>query len=229
MNYRNSFLISLFLLVFTFVVFELSNLDLVIQDYFYHFSTHTWLIDQKNPTWRLLCYTGPKTLIIAFAASILVAILLPQKRMPSWIREKRSTWAVILICLAICPSLVAISKATTNQFSPYDIKHYNGNQPYVKVFEHYHDNDLPTERGRSFPAGHASGGFALMSLALLSKRARFQRIGLFIGITMGSWMGIYQMLKGAHYLSHTLVTAFFCWICIVSINHLKEKFFRGRC
>ena len=82
----------------------------------------------------------------------------------------------------------------------------------------------PTRRGRGFPAGHASGGFALVALAGLAATRRSRRIALAIGLALGTMMGIYQMLKGAHYLSHTLITALFCWIVFLTYRRLLPSF-----
>lgn len=86
----------------------------------------------------------------------------------------------------------------------------------MRVIERYPQNDVPHKRGRGFPAGHASGGFVLLSLAGLASTRRGRIICLAIGLAVGSTMGIYQMLKEAHYFSHTLVTAGVCWIVFLS-------------
>jgi membrane-associated PAP2 superfamily phosphatase len=44
-----------------------------------------------------------------------------------------------------------------------------------------------------------------------------------VGLTAGTVMGVYQMLKGAHYLSHTLVTALVCWLIFL----LWRRIFRA--
>src|SRR5690606_28600525 len=119
---------------------------------------------------------------------------------------------VAVLTIATAPALVALGKATTDTFTPAQIRRYGGEVPYVKVIEHYPPGDHPAKRGRGFPAGHASGGFALLALAGLASSRRGRATGIAMGLTFGIVMGTYQMLKGAHYLSHTLVTAIFCWI-----------------
>jgi membrane-associated PAP2 superfamily phosphatase len=59
-----------------------------------------------------------------------------------------------------------------------------------------------------WPSGHASGGFALFALGMLDRPARLRRLLWRGGLAIGSGMGIYQVLRGAHFLSHILVTAF---------------------
>ena len=83
--------------------------------------------------------------------------------------------------------------------------------PYVKVCSPYPENDRPARRGRCFPAGHASGGFALLGLIGLARTTRGRWAAFAVAMAAGWAMGVYQMAKGAHYLSHTLVTLLVAW------------------
>ena len=66
-----------------------------------------------------------------------------------------------------------------------------------------------------------------MSLWVLG-RTRAQKItGLAIGFTMGWTMGLYQMLNGNHYLSHTLVTMLLAWLVIVLLRAAIGPFDEG--
>ena len=204
---------SLLLLCTVFFLFEFTGIDLWVQDHFYHFQKRTWFVDADASIPRhtsLLFYTGPKILIwIIGLTAIAAAIFYP--RLP-FLKISRRDILVVILTLSTAPALVALGKASTNTFTPSKIRRYGGDVPYVKVIERYPDNDRPAKRGRAFPAGHASGGFALLALAGLASTRRGRAICIAIGITAGSVMGLYQMLKGAHYLSHTVFTGMFCWI-----------------
>ena len=118
------------------------------------------------------------------------------------------------------PTAIGEAKAYTNVYCPYEITRYGGQVPYLKVLE-WQSPDLQFEHcGKCWPAGHASGGFALFALAGLFATRRSQWIGLAVGMGMGWWMGGYQMLKGAHYLSHTLDTMMIAWIGFLLIQRL---------
>jgi membrane-associated PAP2 superfamily phosphatase len=210
------------LLLVLFGLFEITGIDLWVQDHCYNFNTGGWLVDARAALPRLLFYTGPKALIWALGIGLLVLACAParwRERMPWRGLARRDLW-VVIATLATAPALIATSKATTNVFTPDAIRRYGGFAPYVKVMESYPSNDRPTRRGRGFPAGHASGGFALMALAGLAGTRRGRRIGLAIGLGLGTMMGVYQMLKGVHYLSHTLITALFCWIVFLAYRRL---------
>lgn len=67
--------------------------------------------------------------------------------------------------------------------------------------------------GHCFPAGHASAGFAWVALyaALHPHAPRAARIALAVALLAGCTLGVAQQLRGAHYMSHTLWTAWLCW------------------
>lgn len=210
---------SIALLVAVFGLFEFTSLDVAIQDFFYDAATQKWWVEANAAVPRLLFYTGPKVAIWGFALVLIGLCLAPQKFrkrvFPSHL-GRRELW-IVIATLATAPALVSLSKATTNVFCPYELTRYGGSVAYKKVCETYAPHERPMKRGKSargrgFPAGHASGGFALLSLAGLGATRRARWIGGWVGLGLGTWMGVYQMLKGAHFLSHTLVTAVFCWI-----------------
>ena len=201
------------LLALTLAVSELTSLDLWVQDFFFDFEQRRWLVDQAAPVPWLLFYQGPKVVLILFGLSVLTLIAGPERwRRTFRLQQHRRELAAVFATLALGPVLIGIGKAKTNLFCPYEIQRYGGDVPYVRVLESFPDGQMPTRRGRCFPAGHASGGFALLAVAGLARTRRGQRFGFAIGLSFGLWMGLYQMLKGAHYLSHTLVTALLVWM-----------------
>ncbi len=214
LNLERSLGWSIGLLAAVFALFEITPLDLWVQDRLFDFQREAWLIDGREPAGRVLFYTGPKAAIIAFGALLLVSLVLPaswRTRLPVAFRSRRRGWALFLT-LGLVPVAVGWSKSATNVFCPSEIRRYGGDVPYVRVLESYPVGDRPQRRGRCFPGGHASGGFALLALAGLAHDRRGQWLGIGIGLTVGSLMGFYQMAKGAHYLSHTLITALVAWI-----------------
>ncbi|MET0262925.1 MAG: phosphatase PAP2 family protein [Rariglobus sp.] len=200
-------------LVTAFLFFEFTAADLRVQDRLYDFSAHAWLINEKAALPRMLFYTWPKLVIIALGVIAVGFALGPAAwRLGAGFSTRRRDWWVVVATLAAAPALIAAGKATTNVHCPKEIRRYGGEVAYARVLERYPENDQPVRRGRGFPAGHASGGFALMSLAGLAATSRGRWIGAGIGLGAGALMGVYQMVKGAHYLSHTVVTAWVCWI-----------------
>ena len=199
---------ALALLLGVLVLFELSSFDIALQDLFFDFEAGRWAVDNAASGPRFWFYDGPKVLIIATGVTLIVLACGPSH----WRRyvDRRAIF-VVVATLASVPAVIGLGKATTNIFCPSEIRRYGGDVPYVRLCEPYPDGDRPQRQGRCFPAGHASGGFALLSLAGLARTRRGQKVGLAIGFVAGGAMGIYQMVKGAHYLSHTLVTMLTAW------------------
>ncbi|MDH5298841.1 MAG: phosphatase PAP2 family protein, partial [Desulfobulbaceae bacterium] len=129
------------------------------------------------------------------------------------LRPWRRLLFFLILSLGLVPLSAATGKKYTNVFCPSDLALFSGDKPYVKLFE-----PMPAsveECGRCFPAGHASGGFSLMALYFLSSSRRRRAIGLCTGLGLGWVMGAYQMAKGAHFLSHTVVTMELAWLLIL--------------
>ena len=217
---------SIVLLVIVFLVCEATGIDLWVQDHFYNFATRSWLVDAASPIPRLIFYTGSKACVWVIGLALLAASIFYRK-IPSLKIPRRDLWIAVLT-IATAPALVGLGKATTNTFTPAQIRRFGGSEPYVKVVQHYPAADYPLKRGRGFPAGHASGGFALFALAGLSSSKRGRVIGISIGLVFGTAMGAYQMFKGAHYLSHTLVTALLCWIVFLGWRRVSRHVSRQR-
>lgn len=67
--------------------------------------------------------------------------------------------------------------------------------------------------GRCFPAGHASSGFAFIAgwFAFREHAPRIARAWLIGSLAAGLVFGVAQQIRGAHFMSHTLWTAWLCW------------------
>jgi len=200
-------LVTLMLLAGSFAFFQFTEVDIRLQDRLYDFTRQKWTVDKNAAAPRLLFYTGPKVLIAVLGGTLLLASILPARWLPGW---ARLPWpgrrvGVMLACLAVVPITIGIMKAHSDIYCPWALDRYGGMEPYHHFFDPLPAGVKP-DCGECFPAGHASGGFALMGLGLLFTRRRARWFGFAAGMTCGWIMGIYQMLKGAHFLSHTVTT-----------------------
>ena len=73
--------------------------------------------------------------------------------------------------------------------------------------------ELSATAGHCFPGGHASSGFALLVGYFIYRTTRPKRAYFFIlaALILGFTMGWGQMMRGAHFLSHTLWTGWIIW------------------
>lgn len=118
--------------------------------------------------------------------------------------------------IAVTLSLVTVS--TLKHFSltscPWDLDIFGGPAHHVS---HWAWGTPDGGGGQCFPGGHASSAFGFLAMTLpflQSADPRLQRTGrrwLVFLVVVGLVFGLTQTLRGAHYPSHTLWTAWICW------------------
>jgi len=214
-NLNKQLIISTFLLIFVIGFFQFTNIDIIIQNYFYNFETKSWLIDKDEPILKLFLYDGLKQGLIIFGVFILILLIFFRKY--EFVKEYKKGLIILLLSSIFVPTIVGSLKAITNTPCPCNIEHFGGAYPDIKVFDKYPEDFIQKSKAKCWPAGHASGGFALMSLFFLFKKPKHQKIAL-IGTIILAWsMGTYKMLLGDHFLSHTIITMLLAWIIILII------------
>ena len=137
---------------------------------------------------------------------------------PDWRRIRRSA-SYLALGLALVPAVVGGLKQLTNVDCPWDLERYGGDRPYVGLLDDRPD-DLP--RGRCFPGSHASSGFALMAcyFLLLGRQPLQARRVLAAAILVGTVFSIGQQARGAHFLSHDLISAAIAWFMLLALWRL---------
>jgi membrane-associated PAP2 superfamily phosphatase len=217
MNRNRAIWLTALLLLLTLVVFETTSLDLAVQDRFYD-PARGWLVDRRAPLPQFFFYDGPKLAFVVFIAVVLGCLLVPRAWFPRRPFSRRAA-GFLLVCIGLVPATVGLLKATTGVSYPYQVERYGGVRPYRNLVQ-----SIPyvpgQPRGKGFPAGHASGGFALMGLYFAWEGRLARRLGLAAGLALGWTLGLYQMLKGAHYLSHTVVTMILGWLLILIVARI---------
>ena len=182
-------------------------LDFKVQSWFWDGSD--WLIPKDSGWFHQLAYTGPKVGLYAFALWLLWAMASPSSS-PAWLGRRRA--AYLFFTMAAISLTCTQLRDVTQMATPRALKVYGAVGP--NAWEHLllFDAKPLGYPSNAFPAGHASGGFALLSLAFAWAAASARRRGLLIGIVYGSAMGLYQVARGEHFLSHTLATAAIAWL-----------------
>jgi membrane-associated PAP2 superfamily phosphatase len=115
------------------------------------------------------------------------------------------------------PLIVGSLKAVTNMPCPKNIESFGGAYPHTCVWEKYNTKECHLEKQKCWPAGHASGGFALLSLVFLFHSRKNKMLAGSIAMGIGWSMGSYKMLIGDHFLSHTTITMILAWLLILLI------------
>ncbi|MDR1007542.1 MAG: phosphatase PAP2 family protein [Campylobacteraceae bacterium] len=228
MGIKKQIIITFLLLLLVILTEQFTPWDIKIQNLFFDLSTCSWILDKDvNNILHFLFYSGIKTLLIGL--SVLVVALFAYSFKNKKLKSYRYSCLLFILTMVLVPFILAGAKKYTNVYCPAQLNYYCGSKPYAKALSHYPiDFDSMSGKGRCFPAGHASGGFALMALFFCFKRKKYKITGLIMGLTLGWTMGIYQILRGEHFLSHTLVTMLGAWLiilCLVfALNRIRKRF-----
>ena len=210
-----------FMLAALCVVLEsLSAFDQFFQKPF--FSNEAWLISRSfHHMWGWLLYTWPKIIIGIIGVTCLIVFLCGR-----FLKERRDALAawqkpalLVVLSISLVPSVVAFFKAITGIHVPANLLPYGGDHPHIGLIEQLWCYGH-VAGGWGFPAGHASGGFALMSLYYLPLSGFRCKLLLGAGVIYGQAMGLYQMARGEHFLTHTLTSMFLAMGIIVLLAEL---------
>lgn len=196
------------------LVEKYTTLDVDLQNRFYEADTGQWWITPDLHT-RLspFFYRGYKVAVAVFSGLCAVGLIL--SFFIQRLQRLRYPLAILLASLVLVPVTVAGSKQFTNVYTPAQLTMYGGEHPYVPVLSSYPDDYIQVKKGRGFPAGHSTSGFALMSLFFCFRTKWKKWAGLFTGIALGWITGMYQTFRGEHFISHTLVSMFAAWMVII--------------
>ena len=219
---RQIVLVSL-ILAAVILFFGMTDIDIDVQDLFYNYSTHKWILDGSLQPYKFIFYDGIKKFLIAIAVLFLLALVFFWKT--KIVREYKRGMVILILSAILVPSIVGGLKKETNMPCPKDEMHYGGIYPRTAVWQEYSKEfTLTHKRSKCWPAGHASGGFALFSLFFLFKKRRNKIAGLITGFIVGWSMGLYKMIIGDHFFSHTVITMILAWLIILLIVKFVSTF-----
>ena len=161
--------------------------------------------------WMLtsVLHTGAKYLGWLLVVWMCVAVAWP----PAALRRLPLPRRVQLAATALLASaLVTLLKAGSHTSCPWDLHEFGGVATQVSHWLGWMTSDGGA--GSCFPAGHASTGFAFLGgyFALRDDMPQLARTWLAAALVAGLALGIAQQLRGAHFMSHTLWTAWLCWM-----------------
>lgn len=125
------------------------------------------------------------------------------------LKTKRWQYGYMFWVSMLCTCSIGLIKAHSTHACPWSMTH-----PTATSFVW----DFSATAGHCFPGGHASTGFALFTGYFTYRLTQRNRAWFYLGaaILLGFAMGWAQMMRGAHFLSHNLWTA---WICF-AINFI---------
>ena len=161
--------------------------------------THWWMVK--------IMHEGARTLGWVFLLAMLIGIWRPWGALRTMATADRVGVFLSVVCALLSVILIKGFSQTT---CPWDLQVFGGAIPYVS---HWDFSQSDGGGGHCFPAGHASTGFAFMAayFGLKQSGAPTARTWLGLAVLLGFVLGISQQVRGAHFMSHTLWTAWLCW------------------
>lgn len=196
-------------------LFDLTDLDRQLIGWYYDPVRHMFPL-RDDAFMAGVMHSGLKLVVIAVGMALAGAFLLSYV-VPMPMARRRLLW--LFAGMAGASMLVAVIKQNSALHCPWDLADYGGYAPFHGLFDRLPGNVAP---GRCFPGGHASGGFALLAFYFGMRDTHLvrARVMLAAGVAMGVVMGWSQMMRGAHFLSHTVWSAWVEWLFLAGLYHL---------
>ena len=224
MHINRSIRATVVVLATVIVFFGLSDVDVYLQDLFYNFQTHKWIVDESLQPWKFIFYDGIKGILLAIGAIFIMVYIYASLK--DRLKSYQKGLLIVVLSSILVPTVVGGLKKTTNMPCPHAEIRYNGELPRTAVWECYSQEYADKKQRACWPAGHASAGFALLSLYFLFHSRRNKILALSGAMIIGWSMGMYKMLVGDHFFSHTLITMILAWLLILIIVKFVNKISR---
>jgi membrane-associated PAP2 superfamily phosphatase len=177
---------------------------------------HAWLAEKFN-------HVILKAALSALAALAVVLALWDAARpYRRWSDSRRTGLKVVAMSAVLVPLVTTLVKHASASHCPWDLQRYGGTEPYIRLLEWMPAHVSP---GHCMPGGHASSALWLISIAAFwwphSRRKGIAVGALMLGVGMA--VGWIQQLRGAHFLTHTLWSAWIACALIVAIYLVAKK------
>jgi lipid A 4'-phosphatase len=187
------------------LVFRFTNLDIILEHYFYT-SEKGWIL-QYRPIWDFIYRYGIfPGYFLAFCGLIMISMTYWNSK---FIRFRKASF-VLVFTIITGPGILVnlVLKDHTGRPRPREITEFGGTEHYLCVCEMGKTNE-----GKSFPCGHCSMGFYL-AIPWLFYRNRKKVLAysfLAIGIAYGTLIGIARMMAGGHFASDVVWAGGLTW------------------
>lgn len=171
-----------------------------------------------------LLHEGGRLLAALGVLALLLYALLPRRPRAGAVHAPRwRAFGAVLLNLGAVPAL----KRNSMTSCPWDLAEFGGSARYVP---HWDWGVLDLGPGHCFPSGHAVAGFAFIALYFVwrSYRPAWARRALWLALAVGLALGLSQVLRGAHYVSHVAWSAWLCWTLSAAASALSRALAQRR-
>ncbi|MDP2032631.1 MAG: phosphatase PAP2 family protein [Polaromonas sp.] len=199
------------------LAWDVSGLDLATAHWFggaggFPLRDNGWLSE--------VMHDGARRLAWGFAVSLCVAVWWPLGPLRRLTFHRRLQLAVTPLLAVLAVSAL---KSVSSTSCPWGLADFGGVAHYTP---HWGQVFMPDGgSGRCFPAGHAASGFAFVGgyFAFREAAPAIARRWLAASLLAGAVLGLGQQIRGAHFTSHTLWTAFICWCVAWAMDGLCAR------
>ena len=168
-------------------------------------------------------HTGGRWLSWLLAAWVVIGIWRPTGCLHRIDVAERIQLAVSVLVAVL---LISGMKKLSNTSCPAELDVFGRSARYVSHWAWFGAGDGGT--GHCFPAGHASAAFAFVGgyFAFIKRSPDIARLWLATAVLCGIALGAAQQVRGAHFMSHTLWTAWLCWGSALAIDRARRGYVR---
>lgn len=169
---------------------------------------------QDHWFWNGVLHDGIRHLPWGLELALLAGVWWPWGSLRQLPMARRVQLALTTVLALLVVSGMKLHSTTS---CPWDLRQFGGVAVYVS---HWARGVTDGGGGGCFPAGHASAGFAFLGgfFAFRHTLPRTACRWLVGALVAGLVMGLAQQVRGAHYMSHTLWTAWLCWSCAALVD-----------
>lgn len=198
------------------ILWDAGGWDLALAHLFGDARGFTW-----NRHWLLVdvLHAGARNLNLA-----MVVVLAWMVWRPSGVLTRLSLAERITVLAGLTLALLAVGllKRFSVTSCPWDLAEFGGRSLYLSHWVWTGSDGGP---GHCFPAGHASAGFAWFAVyfGLRRKAPGAARWAAAMALLAGCVLGVAQQMRGAHFMSHTLWTAWICWTVAGGAQALAQR------
>jgi membrane-associated PAP2 superfamily phosphatase len=190
------------------IVYPLSGLDFAITDLYFNGS----VFYLKHDTFLVnVMHDGLKTLIFIVSATLIGLWLASFKFSRFKTIRRQLLWAFAGMLLST--TLVLVIKNLSVHSCPDKLLMYHGTKPYFDLLNTFTQSSLA---GHCWPGGHASAGICLLAIYYAFRKTHPITGHIVLALSLLLWflMGWAQIMRGLHFLSHNLWTAWLVWLAL---------------
>ncbi len=215
---------GLYFILISFIA--ITELDKVVANIWYQLEGGQWQLKHYWLTQTWLHDGGHDLAVILFILVLLSYVISVLTR---YLSTYRHVLAYLSMSIPLSTLTVSAIKRLTEVDCPWSVIEFGGDRSYQFWL---HSLWSPLEGAdHCFPAGHASSAYMFFGVYFVCKQLfpQHARNVLYGIIVSGVIFGVAQQLRGAHFISHDLTSAFICWTvsCLLwrfwPIQKLKQE------